>query len=317
MQMISYSGNGDYCYANSLYMSLLAAGANAGEIPTPGFLECLTTLPFGKMYLRLDAGPLVFFSSSEANPNLGLTLALQALGWECEETRGGSAEEALERLRTAVQDAPVLVGLLDPGYLTYNPFHRELAGGDHFVLVVAVEEDCVIMHDPMKYPYASLPLAEFLEAWRADSIGYRSAPYTMRSHFRQVEAYTRQEMIARALPIIRQNLQVNLQGPVVYNGVAALSCLIDDLRGDKKPLSVLGSLATFVFPLAARRSLDAAFFLHEAGLTDASQCMQRQAMLAGRAQYFAAHEQWNSVAAIMEQLAEEEQQLLASLEQSA
>ncbi|HZS77533.1 MAG TPA: hypothetical protein VFA41_13050 [Ktedonobacteraceae bacterium] len=317
MQMISYSGNGDYCYANSLYMSLLAAGAKAGEVPTPGFLECLTTLPFGKMYLRLDEGPLVFFSSSEANPDLGLTLAVQSLGWECEETRGGSAEEALVRLRKAVQDAPVLAGPLDMGYLTYSPFHRELAGGDHFVLVLAVEEDCVIMHDPMKYPYASLPLSEFLEAWRADRVGYRSAPYTMRSHFRQVEARTRQEMIARALPTIRHNLSVSLQGPVVYNGVAALSCLIDDLRADEKPSSVLESLATFVFPLAARRSLDAAFFLREAGLPDAAQCMQRQAMLAGKAQYLAAHEQWQSVAAIMEQLAEEEQKLLASLEHSA
>jgi hypothetical protein len=45
--MLPYVGNGAYCYANSLSMSLLGAGANADELPGPGFLECLTTVLLG------------------------------------------------------------------------------------------------------------------------------------------------------------------------------------------------------------------------------------------------------------------------------
>ena len=49
--MLPYIGSGDYCYANSLYMSLLGSGANPDILPSPGFLECLTTMPFGNTYL--------------------------------------------------------------------------------------------------------------------------------------------------------------------------------------------------------------------------------------------------------------------------
>jgi hypothetical protein len=51
--MTSYTGNGAYCYANSLYMALREAGAAADELPEPGFIECLTTMPFGTLYLRV------------------------------------------------------------------------------------------------------------------------------------------------------------------------------------------------------------------------------------------------------------------------
>ena len=122
--LIAYSGNSDYCYPNSLRMTLQAAGMDARELPEVGFLECLTTLPFGKMFLDLEEGPITLFSSSEVNPDERLTLALKALGWTCLEQRGQEPDEALAALRQAVRQAPVLVGPIDLGYLSYNPFHK-------------------------------------------------------------------------------------------------------------------------------------------------------------------------------------------------
>jgi hypothetical protein len=77
--MLPYIGNGDYCFANSLHMSLLAGSARTEGLPSTGFLECLTTLPFGYTYLK--EADLFFFSGP--NPDLGLTRAIETLGWTC------------------------------------------------------------------------------------------------------------------------------------------------------------------------------------------------------------------------------------------
>lgn len=62
--MVPYVGSGDYCYANSLHMSLLGSGASPDTVPSPGFLECLTTMPFGYTYLTRPQ--LFFFDGLDA-----------------------------------------------------------------------------------------------------------------------------------------------------------------------------------------------------------------------------------------------------------
>ncbi|HZU68376.1 MAG TPA: hypothetical protein VFA09_13960 [Ktedonobacteraceae bacterium] len=74
--MLSYIGSGDYCFSNSLHMSLLGSGASAESLLATGFLECLTTMPFGYTYFK--EAELFFFSSP--NPDLGLTRAIETLG---------------------------------------------------------------------------------------------------------------------------------------------------------------------------------------------------------------------------------------------
>jgi hypothetical protein len=137
--MLPYAGNGAYCHANSLYMSLLGAGANADELPGPGFLECLTTVPFGNMYLSLENGPLVFFSGANIDPDDGLTRALHAPGWSCKLYRGRSQEEAMAHLKEAAAAGSALVGPIDMGWLSYNPGHAHMMGGDHFVVVLDMD----------------------------------------------------------------------------------------------------------------------------------------------------------------------------------
>jgi len=63
-----YTGNGAYGYSNSVYMALRESGAAAAELPEPGFIECLTTMPFGTLYLRVGRDLLVYFSSPLATP---------------------------------------------------------------------------------------------------------------------------------------------------------------------------------------------------------------------------------------------------------
>ena len=74
--MLAYVGSGDYCFSNSLHMSLLGSGAPPESLPSTGFLECLTAMPFGYTYLK--EAELFFFSGP--NPDQGLTRAIETLG---------------------------------------------------------------------------------------------------------------------------------------------------------------------------------------------------------------------------------------------
>lgn len=262
--MLAYTGNGAYCYTNSLHMSLLSAGATRTELPEPGFIECLTTMPFGNMYLDLESGPLAFFSPVTIDPNEGLVRAAKALGWTFEEQSGGSEEEALTRLRAIVSKENVLVGPVDMGYLSYSPNYKYQAGGDHFVVVLALKNDHLLLHDPQGYPCAMLSVSEFMQAWKAERIDYKTVSYTMRTGFRQIEQVNRQEMIEHTLPLIRENLLANPGGPVAYSSAEALTRTAAALRRSKSN-NLQDLLLHFGLPLAAKRNMDGAAFLSEAG----------------------------------------------------
>jgi hypothetical protein len=296
-----YTGNGAYCYANSVYMALRESAA-AAELPEPGFIECLTTMPFGTLYLRVGRDLLVYFSSPVATPDQGITTALEALGWECRE----------DRVAEAVGRGPVLAGPLDMGGLGYMPHHAQLSGSDHFVVVLGVEGDRVRMHDPEGYPYATLPAAEFLRAWKADRVRYAQVPYTMRAGFRQVRHPAREEMIARTVAVVRTGLAAEPGGPDQYGGPRAFRLLASDLRGAAAK-RLAGHLTYFAFPLAARRSHDAAAFLREGGRAAAAGLFERKAHCFGEAQYAAVQERWEDTAGLLESIAELEEGLIHAL----
>jgi hypothetical protein len=211
-----------------------------------------------------------------------------------------------------VKVAPVMVGPLDMGYLTYNPGYKDLYGSDHFVAVLAVEADWVCVHDPAGFPYARVPLNDFMQAWRADSVGYGRKPFVMRANFRQIEALRRDVVVARSLPRIRTNLAANPGGPEAFGGAAALCTLAEDLRTDAAE-KLWGLLVYFSLPLGAQRINDAAAFLHEAGLPDAAAFAAEEARLFGGAVYEAVHRRWDRVAAILEHIAEIDRRLVAAV----
>lgn len=304
--MLPYVGSGDYCYANSLYMSLLGSGANADTLPSPGFLECLTTMPFGNTYLNVAR--LFFFDGLD--PHQGLTRAIETLGWTCRLEQGGDEERALERLRAVVLHGPALIGPLDMGYLTYNPNYPYNGGADHFIVVLAVEADHVLVHDPKGFPCVTLPFENLLKAWRAERIEYVDEAYILRADFRQVETVNHQEMIMRTLPFIRLNVQRDPEGPEVYGGVRALHMLVQMLRTEM-PEHLAPHLLYFALPLAIRRKLDAQAFLAEGNRPEAARLIEQQARLLGQAQYPGVQRAWSTVATLIEQVATLEERLIA------
>lgn len=70
-----------------------------------------------------------------------------------------------------------------------------------------------------------------MKSWQADAVGYGRRPYMLRSHFRQVETVSRQEMISRTLEAAKTNLKMNLSGPKFYNSIEALQHFAEDLHG--------------------------------------------------------------------------------------
>lgn len=307
--MLPYTGSGPYCYAHSLYMVLLASGYDPQSLPSSGFIECLTTMPFGKHFICLDTGPASFFNNPYTNPDDGINVALKTMGWNCNNHRGGDAASALFALRDAVIHGPVLAGPLNMGYLSYNPDHTALNGADHFLVVLGVDDDkgMVLLHDPAGYPAVLLPLEEFIEAWRGEGIEYINQPFVFRSHFRHVEDVTRADMVARTMGMLHNQIKSNAMFPGSSGGVLALQLTLEAVK-DVLP-SVVNDLARFTFPLAARRYLDARDFLVEAGLVNAAGIMEQQALLAGKAQYPAAHGNWKEVILVLERFIDLEDQL--------
>ncbi|PZW29380.1 hypothetical protein EI42_02674 [Thermosporothrix hazakensis] len=306
--MLPYVGSGDYCYSNSLHMALRGSGAASEEVPLPGFLECLTTMPFGHAFLK--RGETVQFFFDGLDPHRGLTRAIETLGWTCQLTQGGDEQAALERL--ALAKGPILVGPVDMGYLTYNPNAAYARGADHFVIVLAVEQDIVLLHDPKGYPCVPLDLKAFLQAWKAKAIAYTQEPFIMRSDFVRVRQPGRQEMIAQTLPLLAENVRDDPGGPQVYGSVRAIRLFADYLRAGAHP-GLCGELIYFAFPLAARRMLDAVSFLQEGGLNELAGLFEQKARLFGQAQAVAVRKQWHAVAELMDRLAALEERVLAVL----
>src|SRR5438270_7062002 len=306
--MLAYVGSGDYCFSNSLHMSLLGSGSPTEGLPSTGFLECLTTMPFGYTYLK----EAELFCFSGPNPDQGLTRAIETLGWTCQVERGGTEGEALTRLRAAAQHGPVLIGPLNMGSLTYNPNYPYLEGADHYIVVLSVEEDHVLVHDPKGFPCAALPVENLLKAWRAERIPLAYAadkPYTLRAAFRPVEASSRKAMIERTVPFIGANLRQELWEPGVYGGVVALRMLAQTFH-TQVPEHLATHLFYFALPLGLRHKVDAQLFLREGNQSEAAGLIEEQASLLGQAQYAGVQRSWSEVAALIEQVATLEERLL-------
>ena len=311
--LTAFTGNAAYCFSNGLHMTLLGSGAAPGTVPEPGFLECLTGMPFGKSYLpkRRTFWPSAPGFSPEQGG--GLDAAIRTLGWTCEtwyadgaapDAGDGAAAEALARLRDGLRGGPALVGPVDCGSLSYSPHAPYMAGADHYVVALALEADGLLLHDPAGAPYAVLPVPDLLAAWRAERIGYKRGAYTLRTAFRQTACVPRRRRTRSVLPDRRPRSA----GPA---GGSARSCA-GALRGEVAEAEERHLLG-FSFPTAARRAVDAAGFLAEGGNRDAAGLLDRQARLWGRVCAAAAQRRWGEVAGIVGDLAEVERGAAAAL----
>ena len=304
--MHPYLGSGPYCYANSLAMVLDPA------TPSPSVVEVLTGSPFG---IQLLAGRLPLFDPYGWDPERGLDDAIAQLGWTCQRQGADEDEQALAMLRAAVTVGPVLAGPVEVGLFRHHPTMTGPIGADHFVCVLEVDDTLIRFHDPEGFPYATLPIRDFLAAWRAETIPYRTTSYTMRTEFRQVRDVTTEAALRAALPSAIAWLRGRDELPVPPGTTAGARAAhgIADLVTRGLDADVRGHLIHFAIRVGARRLVDAATALAGLGLDHAAAVAARQAILVGSLQHDIVAGATESAALTLRELAPTYDQLAATL----
>jgi hypothetical protein len=85
------------------------------------------------------------------------------------------------------------------GLLLYQP-GTPADFGDHYLVVLGVEDDTVLLYDPHGYPYATLPVEAFLGAWRGAGVPYTEAGYVLRTGFAVRAEISEPDALRRSLP---------------------------------------------------------------------------------------------------------------------
>ncbi|KAH6843252.1 NlpC/p60-like transpeptidase [Chaetomium sp. MPI-CAGE-AT-0009] len=307
MDHISYTGSGPYCYANSLAMMLGKAA------PSTAVIEFATSSPFG---MQLISGKLPFFDPYGWDPTKAFDAALGAAGWTSSLVVGRDADDALTHLLQALDNGPVFVGPVDMGHLRYNPEHSRLSGADHYLVILRMLGDWVELHDPQGYPYASLPLRDFMEAWRAEGIAY-GEPYMMRTGFRQMEKYSEEDIIQRSLDNARRWLAMHGEHDLPLGSVGnklAAEELALQIHTNNDP-ELRDHLVHFAVRVGARRLADAATCLTRIGYREAASIMGRQARLVGSLQYSLVERDIPAAVGTLRTLAGTYEQLSVALEE--
>ncbi|WP_136806059.1 hypothetical protein [Desulfosediminicola flagellatus] len=297
--MINYLGNSAYCFSNSLKICLENAGME--NIPNVGLIEALTGMPFGATFLDLQ-NPVFFPSPSKIDPEKGLSLAMESLGWSCTTEQIEEEANAKKSLVNAVKAGPVLVGPIDMGGLSYDPNRSIKQGGDHFVVVTNINNGWVELHDPQLFPCAILPINDFLDTWNAKEISYSTHPYTLRFDFRKFLDLSLDETIANHLHTVRHLMKHEEIGGIVYCGSEAFLKVAELINGTTNR-DFTNTLVNFCFPLGARRCIDGSNYFSKAKNDNAAVLMEQKAKLFGNAQYYAVQENWESLVRVMNELA--------------
>ena len=114
-------------------------------------------------------------------------------------TKGGDGRRGARPARQAAAEGPVWVGPVEMGHLRHQPEMTGPIGADHYVVVLDVDDERVLVHDPHGYPYASVPIADFMTAWRAETVTY-GEPFTMRTDFEKVADVSDVDAIRSIIP---------------------------------------------------------------------------------------------------------------------
>ncbi|WP_395680354.1 hypothetical protein [Inquilinus sp.] len=305
MNHVPYIGSGPYCYANSFAMMFGDRG------PSTAVIEFAAGGPFG---MQLVGGMLPFFDPYGWTPEAGFDDALAALGWTSAVRRGGTAEQALAALGAALADGPVWVGPVEMGHLRHQPGMTGPIGADHYVVVLGLADGWVLMHDPQGHPYATLPVDDFMAAWRAESVDY-ATPFTLRTSFRQIRTVTEEAAIEAALPAARRWLAME-QGRHLPAGTIGNAEAAERLAGTVEAGCDRGlrdHLVHFAVRVGARRVADAATCLGRIGRGEAAAVMDRQARLIGALQHPLVVGDDAAAAALLRRLAPSYGELLTAL----
>ena len=282
--MLSYVGNGPYCYANSAAMLL----DSVGEAVEPRLLEVLSGVGLGAFWLA--ESQTLFLSGWASMPDVGVSRAFGLLGFEvAEEAESDGAPMPAEALARQLDNGPVLLGPLDMGELPYHPESRGANGVDHYVLALGVEDNEVVVHDPEGFPAVPIAIEALDRAWKAELVPFRRGSYRRwhsptRNKSRAPEeiAEAAIQSFARAYEESRATVP-----PGVVIGPEAVEALVATTRDGKLAEQGLEHLRRFALPLGVRRALDYAWFLRDVD-SKLADLKGRQARCLGRAHAAAA-----------------------------
>ena len=264
--------------------------------------------------MQLIGGTQLFFDAFGWNPELGFDQALDCIGWKSTASMGGDAGQALQRLTAAARTGPVWVGPLEMGHLHHQPEMTGPIGADHFVVVLEVGADRVLVHDPHGYPYAEIPIDDFLTAWRAETIDYGRAlhdTHRLREGRRRQDADAIRSIIPTAVRRLAMQADQPMPPGSLGNGEAAerAAQMIEAGAGN----GLREHLIYFAIRVGARRLGDTADCLLLAGYRDAAQIAARQARLVGSMQHPMVAGNLAAAAAALRELAPTYDQLRAAL----
>jgi hypothetical protein len=246
-----------YCYANSTAMLLGASGFPA----TPARIEVLSGVGLGAC---IPDGGLPFFSGAAGLPDLGISRALEILGFAFEEyAEREDAAPPFDWLAARLATGPVVAGPLDMSLLRYNPARPPVGGVDHYVLVSELDADSVRVYDPAGYAAVSLSRDLFAESWRASSIAYWRGAFRAWCAPRRVRTPSddsvRQEAVAWFKTLHRQSEAIAAERGWP-EGEQAIRHLARLAREQALNAAQTGHLRFFALPLGAKRALHFAEF---------------------------------------------------------
>src|SRR6266568_3894001 len=254
LPLVPFEGRMSYCLIKSLQM-VLAYQGHTYSLP---WLECVSGEAFEFVYVRDEKR---FFAVIGDRYHIAGEHLLRTLNYTYTYTGSYDEKTALAALQEALRRGPVVAGMLDMGYLTYSPYHQDALGADHAVVVLGMQSDAVVVHDPAGFVAVPLPLSDFLAAWQRDV--YTGKPYGLWQIGEQGNPPTDEEIWERTLARARENFArtrgTAVDGSMLLYGPDGMRTLAADLLA--WPERDLGALPYFSWQVSAQRCLDSAFFL--------------------------------------------------------
>jgi hypothetical protein len=264
---VGFLGETHSCYSDALAMALGPAS------PDETVLEVLTGSAFG-MTVHRDG--LAYFAPADWNPELGIDAALAALGWECDRI-GGDRDEAIQAMRQATADRPILAGPVEMGLLPHQVGLGRPIGVDHYITILGLSDDLVLLHDPRGHPYTIVPTEPLFTAWQTDTLSYTVKPYSLRANFRRVHETGVDTALRNLLPAALSHLEAS-------DSSAAAERTAELLEGGINTPEYF-HFASFMVCAGALRRSAAALLLGGLGYTSIAATLDDQARLIGSMQY--------------------------------
>lgn len=284
MQSIKYCGNGPYCWSNSASMLL----SSIGEDISPTLIDVLGGVGLGAFVVK-DMN-VTFFSGFSGLPDIGISKALEILGFEYTESAKDDGDGApWGELSEVLQKGPAILGPLDMGHLVYRPSHKEDHGIDHYVLAIELSDEEMKVHDPAGFPYVLIDKSDMEKSWKAEKIVYRRGYYRYWAAPNRVETPSEEEVFNRAMEWFKEIYVDGEKFAKKKNrivDVEAINHLVDIVKKDKLSEKEWGMLTGFAFPLGARRANDFSRFF-EGWDDELSKLKLEQAKLFGECHSFA------------------------------